>query len=182
MITIRQIQELQEVEHFEPLEKAVNYISIVRKMSIDKVEEMPMNKIMSTYKDILTELENYPKEPKYKFKINGRRFQMIHNAMDISADQFISLQQYTPQEIVINLHRIMATLTNEVNWYGKVKPIKNKREHFEQLCEMFLDLDFHIANSYAVFFSLLYPKLLDATLSYLQTEMKKAEELQTQTP
>ena len=180
MITIRQIQELQEVEHFEPLEKAVNTISIVRKIPIDNVEELSINEIMDSYNTILNELNNFPKEPQYKFKIKGRRFQMIHNALDLSADQFISLQQYTSEQIITNLHRIMATLTNEVNWYGKVKKIKNKREHFEQLSEIFLDLDFHIANSYAVFFSLLYPQLLNATLSYLQTEMKKVEAQQIQ--
>ena len=40
MITIRQIQELKEIDHYSPLEKAIHTICIVDGRNIDEVEEM----------------------------------------------------------------------------------------------------------------------------------------------
>jgi hypothetical protein len=174
MITIQQLQELKEIEDYNPLEKAIHTICIVDKKNIDKVESMMVYELFARFNTIVKEIE--PRENlKFTFKLKGRRFKMIPNATEMQGQHFISLQQYSGDEIVNNLHKIMAMLTTEVNIFGRPKKIKNIAKHFEDVSELFLQLPFDIANTYSLFFSQLYPKLLESTQDFLIAKVKEME-------
>lgn len=174
MITIQQLQELKEIEDYNPLEKAIHTICIVDKKNIDEVEQMWVSTLFARFNEIVKEIE--PRENlKFSFKIKGRRFKMIPNATEMQGQHFISLQQYSGDEIVNNLHKIMAMLTTEVNIFGRPKKIKNVAKHFEEVSELFLQLPFDIANTYSLFFSQLYPKLLESTQDFLMAKVKEME-------
>ena len=79
-------------------------------------------------------------------------------------------------DIVPNLHKIMAILSQRVNIFGKPKKTKNIALEFEQKCNDFLELDFDFANNYSIFFLNLYPELLNATLSYLKEKIQTVTE------
>ena len=175
MITIQQLQELKEIEDYSPLEKAIHTICIVDKKNIDEVENMMVYELFERFNTIVKEIE--PRENlKFSFKIKGRRFKMIPNATEMQGQHFISLQQYSGDEIVNNLHKIMAMLTTEVNIFGRPKKIKNVAKHFEEVSELFLHLPFDIANTYSLFFSQLYPKLLESTQDFLMAKVKEMEQ------
>lgn len=171
MITIRQIQELKEIDHYSPLEKAIHTICIVDGRNIDEVEEMKVYDLFNRFNAIMDNLK-FEDVIQLRFKIKGRRFRMIPNAMEMQGQHFISLQQFDSTDTLPNLHRIMAMLSEEVNIFGRAKKIKNLGVQFEEVSNLFLDLPYQIAYGYTLFFSRLYPKLLDATQIYL-TEMVK---------
>lgn len=175
MITIQQLQELKEIEDYSPLEKAIHTICIVDKKNIDEVENMMVYELFERFNTIVKEIE--PRENlKFSFKIKGRRFKMIPNATEMQGQHFISLQQYSGDEIINNLHKIMAMLTTEVNIFGKPKKIKNVAKHFDEVSKLFLQLPYDIANTYSLFFSILYPKLLETTQTFLMEKVKEMEQ------
>jgi len=173
MITIQQLQELKEIEDYNPLEKAIHTICIVDNKIIDDVENMTVKDLFARFNQIdITPRENL----KFNFKLKGRRFKMIPNATEMQGQHFISLQQYSSDEIVNNLHKIMAMLTTEVNIFGKPKKVKNLAKNFEDVSELFLSMPYDIANTYSLFFSQLYPKLLESTQDFLIAKVKEMEQ------
>ena len=90
------------------------------------------------------------------------------------------MQQYSGDEIVNNLHKIMAMLTVEVNIFGKPKKVKDVAKHFEEVSELFLSMPYDIANSYSLFFSQLYPKLLETTQVFLTEMVTELQQKATQ--
>jgi hypothetical protein len=175
MITIQQLQELKEIEDYNPLEKAIHTICIVDNKIIDDVENMTVKDLFARFNEIVVEIT--PRENlRFTFKVKGRRFKMIPNATEMQGQHFISLQQYSGDEIVNNLHKIMAMLTTEVNIFGKPKKVKNLAMHFEDVSELFLQMPYDIANTYSLFFSQLYPKLLESTQDFLIAKVKEMEQ------
>ena len=175
MITIKDIQELKEIEHFPTLEKAIHTICILDKKEIDDVEQMKVKDLFKRFNELTDKLQ-FKDEIKLKFKVKGRRFRMIPNATHMQGQHFIALQQYDMKDVVINLHEIMALLSEEVDIFGKPKKIKHIGQHFEEVSKLFLDMPYQIAHGYSLFFSLLYPKLLDATQTYLSQMVKKLQD------
>jgi hypothetical protein len=175
MITIQQLQELKEIEDYNPLEKAIHTICIVDNKIIDDVENMTVKDLFARFNEIVVEIT--PRENlRFTFKLKGRRFKMIPNATEMQGQHFISLQQYSGDEIVNNLHKIMAMLTKEVNIFGKPKKVKNLAKNFEDVSELFLSMPYDIANTYSLFFSQLYPKLLESTQDFLMAKVKEMEQ------
>lgn len=179
MITIAQLQELKEIEDYSPLEKAIHTICIVDRRTIDEVEQMMVYELFERFNTIVKEIE--PRDNlKFSFKLKGRRFKMLANATEMQGQHFISLQQYSGDEIINNLHKIMAMLTVEVNIFGKPKKIKDVAKHFEEVSELFLSMPYDIANSYSLFFSQLYPKLLETTQVFLTEMVTELQQKATQ--
>ena len=172
MITIRQIQELKEIDHYSPLEKAIHTICIVDGRNIDEVEEMKVYDLFNRFNEIMDSLK-FEDVIQLRFKIKGRRFRMIPNATQMQGQHFVALQQFDSTERLTNLHRIMAMLSEEVNIFGRPKKVKNLGVQFEEVSNLFLDLPYQIAYGYTLFFSHLYPKLLDATQIYLSQMVKE---------
>ena len=108
------------------------------------------------------------------FYHKGKFYRLFTDATQIEANHFIMLQNFT--DIVPNLHKIMAILSQRVNIFGKPKKTKNIALEFEQKCNDFLELDFDFANNYSIFFLNLYPELLNATLSYLKEKIQTVTE------
>lgn len=177
MITIRHLQELKEIEDFNPLEKAIHTICILDEKDVDTVERMKVKDIFKRFNELMDAL-NFDNTIKTSFKIKGRRFRMIKNATEMEGQHFVALQKYNNEDLkdlINNLHEIMALLTEEVNIFGKPKKIKHIGSHFDEVSKLFLELPYEIAYSYSLFFSLLYPKLLNATQTYLETMVKKLQ-------
>jgi hypothetical protein len=53
MITIKQIQELKEIDHYTPLEKAIHTICIMDNRNIDDVEEMKVYDLFNRFNTIM---------------------------------------------------------------------------------------------------------------------------------
>jgi hypothetical protein len=91
----------------------------------------------------------------------------------MSAHHFIELQELASKDKIQALHEIIGCLSYRVNIFGR-----KIDDDYTWKVENFQDLTGYLTSyNYALFFSALYPKLLDATLTYLKEEIVKAKEM-----
>ena len=156
-----------------PLERQMNTLAIVNEWSMDRVESMPIDDILSEFKKLsfLNELPNQPVQ--FMFKHRGRYFRLAKTPNEICGHHFIELQQVFNGNIIESLHKIMALLSYEVDFFGRTKKVTDAQADYEDKCNLFLSLPVPLPYSYAVFFSAVYPELLRTTLSYLTKEMEQ---------
>lgn len=177
-ITIEQLQELASIEHFEGVEKRVHQIAIIDRMDIDDVEAMSLKQILERVQALQFLNELPTGKAKAKFKHMGKRYKLILNAQAMNAHHFIELQQIKSEDIIGNLHKILAMLSHRVDVFGRrinISPGEVSSD-YERKCEEFKFLPVSLAYSYASFFSALYPQLLTVTLDYLRREIANLAE------
>ena len=90
----------------------------------------------------------------------------------MSAHHFIELQELASKDKIEALHEIIGCLSYRVNIFGR-----KIEDDYTWKVENFKTLPVINFYNYALFFSALYPKLLDATLTYLKEEIAKAKEM-----
>lgn len=158
------------------IEKTMNTLAIVNDWSMDKVESMPIDELTRELKklEFLNTLPNQPVQ--FMFKHGGRYFRLSKTTNEICGHHFIELQQVFNGDMIESLHKVMALLAYEVDFFGKTKKVKDAQAHYQDKCELFLSLPVTYAYSYAVFFSAVYPKLLETILTYLKEEMNQLKE------
>ena len=154
------------------IERQMNILAIVNDWSMDTVESLPIERMLNEFKKLqfLNELPN--KKLAFKFRHKGRRFRIAQTPNEICGHHFIELQQVFNGDMIESLHQVMALLSYEVDVFGRVKPIKDAQAHYDEKCQLMMSLPVPLPYSYAVFFSAVFPKLLETTLSYLTKEME----------
>ena len=119
-------------------------------------------------------LNTLPNQPvQFMFKHRGRYFRLAKTTNEICGHHFIELQQVFNGDMIESLHKIMALLSYEVDFFGRTKKVTDAQANYQEKCELFLSLPVTYAYSYAVFFSAVYPKLLETILTYLREEMNQ---------
>ena len=170
-ITIGKLQAIQEIDDtFNPIERVAHIVAIIKGIPYIEVEKWTLNELRDIDLSFLDEI------PKSKFAISfkhkKRYFKLVSNAKEMKAHHFIELQEVTKGNIIENLHTIIALLSYRVNFWGK-----RIEDDYEWKVDNFKDLKAIDFNNYALFFSAVYPKLLDVTLSYLGEKREEMEEL-----
>ena len=90
----------------------------------------------------------------------------------MSAHHFIELQELASKDKIQALHEIIGCWSYRVKIFGR-----KIDDYYTWKVEKFKTLPVTNFYNYALFFSALYPKLLDATLTYLKAEILKAKEM-----
>jgi hypothetical protein len=172
-ISIYKLQEIHSCRDMSHIEKTMNTLAIVNDWSMDKVESMPIDELTRELKklEFLNTLPNQPVQ--FMFKHGGRYFRLSKTTNEICGHHFIELQQVFNGDMIESLHKVMALLAYEVDFFGKTKKVKDAQAHYQDKCELFLSLPVTYAYSFAVFFSAVYPKLLETILTYLKEEMNQ---------
>jgi hypothetical protein len=170
-ITIGKLQAIQEIDDtFNPIERVAHIVAIIKGIPYSEVEKWTLNELRAIDLSFLDEI---PKSKfAFSFKHKKRYFKLVSNAKEMKAHHFIELQEVTKGNIIENLHTIIALLSYRVNFWGK-----RIEDDYEWKVENFKDLKAIDFNNYALFFSAVYPKLLDATLSFLGEKREEMEEL-----
>lgn len=155
------------------LERQMNILAIANHWTMDKVEAMPIDDVIREFKKLsfLNELPNQPVQ--FMFKHHGRYFKLAKTPNEICGHHFIELQQVFNGDMIESLHKIMALLAYEVDFFGRNKTITDAQAHYEDKCNLFMSMPVPLPYSYSVFFSAVYPELLKSILSYLKEEMSK---------
>jgi hypothetical protein len=149
-ITIYQLQEIHSCRDMSHIEKTMNTLAIVKDWSMDKVESMPIDELTNELKK-LEFLNTLPTDKvRFSFRHRGRRWKLAKTTNEICGHHFIELQQVFNGDMIESLHKVMALLTYEVDFLGRTKKVTD-----------------------AVFFSAVYPKLLETILTYLKEEMNQ---------
>lgn len=154
-MTILQFQQLYFIaKSTEPdIDKSIKMVGAVTGMTPEQVELLPMkrfnnlcNKITKTFNILTTKLNTGT--PKQYVFIN-RHIYKLHYRIDrqpINAGKYVEAVTFG-KDIVENLHKIMATIAEPINIYGK--PVD--RPH-DDISKDFESMEFEAAYHAAVFF------------------------------
>ncbi len=167
-ITIEKLQLINQVDTNNPIERTAQIVSILKELPYEHVETWTLDELR---KVDLTFLERIPKSPlKFKFKHQGKRYRLVKNAQEMNAHHFIELQELSKKDVIEVLPEIIACLSYRVNIFGR-----RVKDDYEVKVEAYKKLPFVKFYTYALFFSTLFPKLLDATLTYLKEKEKEVQ-------
>ena len=170
-MNIGQIQELATLKDLNPIEQMAHEVSICLGIHYSDVEIWTMEKLKEEHKKL-----NLDKIPDtrigYKFKHKGRRFRLIKNAKEMSAHHFIELQEVVKGDMVESLHQVIALLSYRVDWLGR-----KIEDDYQWKVDNFKQLEAEQFYGYALFFSQLFPRLLQTTLTFLKEENKEMREM-----
>ena len=169
-ITIDKIQRIEQLNEDNPIRKVAYTIAIIKDISVKEIKNWTIDELRAVDLSFLNEM---PKSKlTFKFKHNGRRFRLIKNAREMSAHHFIELQELASKDKIEALHEIIGCLAYRVNIFGR-----KIEDDYSTKVDDFKTLPIMNFYNYALFFSALYPKLLNATLTYLKAEKEKVEEM-----
>lgn len=174
-LTVGQYQDLYKIHtsQDDDIDKAVASISILTGKPRWEVEDMPMPEFKSISREISILFSNpLIKEKVVKsVKVNGKRYAVILDPKKLCAGQYIDLQHFLKQNMVENLHKLMACLLVPVK-YGIFKH-KYDGENHEKISEGIQNLSYIEVYSTCVFFSKLWNNSIQAIGTYLVKEMNK---------
>jgi len=179
-LTIEQFQQVANIEftqELDMLDKKIGVISVVDKKSLDELyKEQPMY-IHKRYTEIITQWNRLPAIIfKTRFKAGNKWYKPILYTDQLNAGQLIDLMSYNTsneQELVKNLHNIMATLCCECKFY-KWFPEKYTSATHKQRAEYLLQ-NAKIKDVWGVvsFFLLSSESYLKALQTYSNNNLKK---------
>ena len=167
-MTIKTFQELHYIATGEDsdFDKSVKMVACLTGITPDKVDAMPMRKFNYYCRQIAKKFEVIGKKmhtgkPRSWVFVRGRFYRLQYDARKINAGKYVEALTFN-NDVVQNLHKIMATIAVPVNCRGKVV----KRDHDLIAADM-EHLDFEVAYQCAVFFYLLYRVSMKVSLPYL---------------
>jgi hypothetical protein len=169
-ITIEKLQRVSEIPTDNPILEKATTIAIVYDIPIDEVLAMTMDELNKYNIDFLKQLPQA--KLKFKFKHKGKRYRLVKNAGKMAAHHFVELQDLSQRDTLEALPEIIGCLSYRVNIFGR-----KIDDDYNAKVEDFKTLPIINFYNYALFFSALYPKLLNATLTYLKEEKEKVEEM-----
>jgi hypothetical protein len=123
-LTVAQFQELTAIDpDMGNLRKKVNTVCIVDGVEQSAVEGWTIDQLNARAAVIDQECGALSMLPaKRVVRIGGKRYRMEWFIDQMSAGQMMELLNYqltSDREVVANLHLLLASLTREVNWWGK---------------------------------------------------------------
>ena len=130
-ITIHQLQEIHSCREMSDLERQMNILAIALNLSMDDVESMTLDKLTTEFAK-LSFLNDLPKAPiQFMFKLRGRYFRLAKTPNEMCGHHFIELQQVFNGDVIESLHKIVALLSVEVDFFGRNKKVVDAQAHYE---------------------------------------------------
>lgn len=173
-ITVKQFQELYFIsEKWEnDIDKSIKLVGVITGKTPDEVEAMkvgPFNRLCSKIQKQFELLgRDWMQSKPRKFVRIGKRLYRLHYDIErMKAGQYVDGMGFS-KELVQNLHKILATMAEPVNWRGKAY----KLEHADIAADM-EEMNFDVAYHAAVFFYLLYQQSMVVTRPYLVRQITK---------
>lgn len=173
-ISVKQFQELYFIsEKWEnDIDKSIKLVGVITGKTPDQVEAMkvgPFNRLCSKIQKQFELLgKDWMQSKPRKFVRIGKRLYRLHYDIErMKAGQYVDGMGFS-KELVQNLHKILATMAEPVNWRGK----PYKLEHADIAADM-EEMNFEVAYHAAVFFYLLYQQSMVVTRPYLVRQITK---------
>lgn len=181
-LTIEKFQELYQISGMEmdELDKSILLVQVLTGKSKYEVEAMPLAKFNKLCLKITTAFEGLNKKlnadkPKQIVKVNGNWYFLNYEITKkpMTAGRYVETATFS-SDIIGNLHKIMATMANPMEWTWKGLRIKkyDALDH-ERISNDMLQMDFSVAYHSALFFYALFSKSMKASASYLQSQVGK---------
>lgn len=185
-LTIRQFLHCKSITDLEedPILRKCKMLSEITGKPLDEVESMPLVDLLKQLKDF-DNIGQFTFENKvnFNFKVKGERFRVIWKQQKLTADQYIDVSHFTKNQdqIIFNIHNILAAICVRRTWYGKLLPYKG--EEHKDIADLFFN-NMLISQAYPimVFFCDYSIKLTQAIQTYLAEEVQQLRnQLETST-
>jgi hypothetical protein len=179
-LTIKQFLNCKLIADLEtdPIQRKVKMLAEISGKSVDEVESMPIEKMISQLKQ-LEQIENISSvgKVKMKFKVDGKRFECIWKPQELTTAQYVDVTHFCKDQdaIVSNIHNILAAICVEVKWF---KRTKYDGVNHKDISNLFLN-KMKISQAYPimVFFCKFYQELSNNILICLEKEVQEVKEL-----
>ena len=185
-LTVGQYQDLYKIHtsQDDDIDKAIASVSILTGLPRWDVEELPMPEFTAMSREISVLFSNpVVKEKVVKsVKVNGKKYSVILDPKKLCAGQYIDLQHFLKQNMVENIHKLMACIIVPAKrWPWDDKP-KYDGENHEKIAEGIQNLSYIEIYSTCLFFSKLWNSSIKAIGTYLIREMNKEMKRKNQNP
>ena len=179
-VTLKQFQAIQALLEDEGTvyTKNAEIISVVSGMDMEEVEKLSLKsytKVMEALKFITEPIDNTLTR---RFKLNGKKYRVVHDVYELSGGQYITLQHLlkNPDKVIDNLHHIMAVfvIPYEKRWYGWKRTEYDSNKHNE-IAEEMLECPIDIIHPLSGFFLDNWQRYAEHMLESSVKETKKAE-------
>lgn len=186
-LTIGKFQELYEIAQMETdeLTKSSLLVQCFTGKTEKEIDEMNPNQFGKLCEEVTKSFDILKnkwdeEKPVQIVKVNGRRYFLNYDLRKQTAARYVEVATFG-NDIVGNLHKIMATMANpmKLTWKGYKLKQYNGEDH-EQIAKDMLELDFSVAYHSAVFFYALFTKSIKSLQDYLKAEFNPtAEQIQS---
>lgn len=139
-ITVKEYQALSKIydSDREPLDKGVEYLSVLTSKSVSEIESLDYKVVMDAAKKVGSIMSTKPstKIKPYIF-VNGKFYKACLNAEDLTTAQYIDLKNLASNGVIDNLHLLLGVLYQRVNFLGvpkKYDGAKLKQVSKDMLC------------------------------------------------
>jgi len=186
-ITIEKFQNLFSIINIEmnEVDRSILLLKVLTGKTEQEVENMSIkkfnklsNKINDAFKLMNNKLEN--EKPVNIVKCNGHWYKLNYNLnkKPMNAGKYVETTNFN-QDVIGNLHKIMATMATPLEWSWKgLRVSKKEREHSE-IAEDMLQMEFSKAYHSMVFFWAVFTESIKSmTISIMEDQ--KNPELNTQ--
>ena len=185
-ITILKFQQLFAISQMEmdELDKSILLVQTLLDKSQFEVETMKVKKFNKVCAEINKSFEIFNQKlqedkPKQIVKTNNKWYFLNYEITKkpMNAGRYVEVASFS-NDIIGNLHKIMASMANPMEWTWKGLKVKkyDATEH-EQISEDMLEMDFSVAYHAAVFFCALFKESMRALVPYLESQTEKKAEV-----
>jgi hypothetical protein len=158
-LTIQTFQQLNNIAQsdLEDVDKAIEFVRIFTGKTAEQVDKMNVKKFNRLCKKVLDIFEKSmqkvnDEKPSNWMWVKGKLFYINYSIAEISANKYVETAIFS-QNLIDNLHKVMATMVYETEWTWKgvkVKPYDSSKH--EKISNLMLQADFRHCYHVAVFF------------------------------
>jgi hypothetical protein len=174
-ISLKQFQELNQIETEDEIENIIQKISIVYDLDPSEVEKIPLVELMEMANNLSFLMEEPTTVNDYKrFKLMGIEYGLEPEFSKLTTGQFIDFEEYFKDGMLKNLHYLTGILFRPVTKSGEKYEIENyDGDTLEERSKLFLDLPITQIYSSLLFFSNIVTIYLSGIHQFLERELMK---------
>lgn len=175
-LTIKQFLNCKRISDTvqDPIDRNVRLLAEITDRTVDEIESLPLGELKEQLKQLASiETIDSNQKLKLKFKIKGKRFEVVWKAQELTAAQYIDVTHFAKDstQVIYNIHNMLAAISVERTWYGKRKKYDGAKH--KEISELFYNhMTIEQAYPIMLFFCRFYEELASNILTYLSEEAK----------
>ena len=181
-LTIQRFQQLNNIAQsdLDDVDKAIEFVRIFTGKTPEEVDKMNVKKFNRLCKKVLDIFENSMQKvnddkPSNWLWVGTKLFYINYDIAELSANKYVETAIFS-QNLIDNLHKVMATMVYETEWTWKgikVKPYDSSKH--AKISDLMLKADFKHCYHVAVFFYQLLRNSILSLKPFMEAEAKNPQ-------
>jgi|GEM_PF-3061855 len=175
-VTVHQYQQVYQILISNPqddIEAVQRIVQIMYGLTSDQADNLSIEEFNRLAKSVrfLFEQGIIPGQPKKVLRIGGNRYKVCYDLQKMRHRQYVEVVSWTQteQDMILNMHRCMASIVDPINWYGRRR--KNMADEHTRIADDMLNAPVLDIYHSCVFFCTQFRYLIDSIQPYLVEEM-----------